>query len=105
MSSEVRPQPKLSDGLLLIPTFRFCGVAVHCSAADLSCQIGSYHVDLSMDTVVEAVVALFSLAVSGGVRPRFKAHGGTIAENLALQAGLYTVAVVCASAQPIESFR
>jgi hypothetical protein len=57
------------------------------SAAELSRQIGSYHVDLSIDTVVEAVVSLFSLAVSGGVRPRFKAHGGTISENLALQVG------------------
>lgn len=36
-----------------------------------------------MDTVVTAVKELFSLVT--GVRPQFRAHGGSLAENLALQ--------------------
>lgn len=52
-------------------------------AKDLSKAIGSYHVDLNMDTVVGAVRELF--AVCTGKRPMFKVHGGTAAENLALQ--------------------
>ena len=36
-----------------------------------------------MDTVVTAVRELFSFVT--GNKPRFKAHGGTAAENLALQ--------------------
>ncbi|GIL46495.1 hypothetical protein Vafri_3475, partial [Volvox africanus] len=48
-------------------------------------QIGAYHLSLSIDSVVEAVVGLFAAAVTGGRRPAFKAHGGTTAENLALQ--------------------
>ncbi|GIL71251.1 hypothetical protein Vretifemale_1851 [Volvox reticuliferus] len=48
-------------------------------------QVGAYHLSLSIDSVVEAVVGLFTMAVSGGRRPAFKAHGGTTAENLALQ--------------------
>jgi hypothetical protein len=43
----------------------------------------SYHVDLNMDTVVTAVRALFGLVT--GVQPQFRAHGGSAAENLALQ--------------------
>lgn len=36
-----------------------------------------------MDTVVTAVRNLFGFVT--GVRPQFRAHGGTAAENLALQ--------------------
>ena len=43
----------------------------------------SYHVDLNMDTVVTAVRNLFAFVT--GVKPRFKVHGGSVAENLALQ--------------------
>ncbi|KAJ7504473.1 hypothetical protein B0H11DRAFT_518662 [Mycena galericulata] len=52
-------------------------------AKQLSEAIGSYHVDLNMDSVVTAVRHLFGLVT--GVRPQFRAHGGTAAENLALQ--------------------
>jgi hypothetical protein len=45
--------------------------------------LGSYHVDLNMDTLVTAVRNLF--AVVTGHRPQFRAHGGSNAENLALQ--------------------
>ncbi|KAF7308596.1 Glutamine-dependent NAD(+) synthetase [Mycena chlorophos] len=52
-------------------------------AKDLSAAIGSYHVDLNMDYVVRAVLTLFT----GVTRrePKFRAHGGSAAENLALQ--------------------
>lgn len=43
----------------------------------------SYHVDLNMDTLVTAVRSLF--AVVTGIKPQFRAHGGSAAENLALQ--------------------
>jgi NAD+ synthase (glutamine-hydrolysing) len=43
----------------------------------------SYHTDLNMDTIVTALRTLFQVVT--GVRPRFRAHGGSNAENLALQ--------------------
>ncbi|PVG04706.1 glutamine-dependent NAD(+) synthetase with GAT domain-containing protein [Serendipita vermifera] len=52
-------------------------------AKELAASIGSYHVDLNMDTVVTAVHALFATVT--GRQPRFRVHGGTNAENLALQ--------------------
>lgn len=52
-------------------------------AKQLAESIGSYHVDLNMDTVVTAVRSLFA-AITGHT-PRFRAHGGSNAENLALQ--------------------
>lgn len=52
-------------------------------AKDLSRDIGSYHIDLNMDTVVTAVRSLFAFVT--GIRPKFKVHGGSDAENFALQ--------------------
>ncbi|KAJ7623289.1 hypothetical protein FB45DRAFT_925178 [Roridomyces roridus] len=52
-------------------------------AKQLSEAIGSYHVDLNMDSVVTAVRNLFVMVT--GTRPQFRAHGGSAAENLALQ--------------------
>ncbi|EIW67818.1 hypothetical protein TREMEDRAFT_39964 [Tremella mesenterica DSM 1558] len=52
-------------------------------AKDLAEAIGSYHVDLNMDTAVSAVKGIFSFVT--GKSPQFKAHGGSSAENLALQ--------------------
>ncbi|KAG1780851.1 hypothetical protein EV702DRAFT_682831 [Suillus placidus] len=52
-------------------------------AKDLSEAIGSYHVDLNMDTLVTSVRNLFAFVT--GMRPQFRAHGGSGAENLALQ--------------------
>lgn len=43
----------------------------------------SYHVDLNMDTAVTAVKGIFSFVT--GRTPNFKVHGGSSAENLALQ--------------------
>ncbi|KAF7794441.1 hypothetical protein EIP86_005575 [Pleurotus ostreatoroseus] len=52
-------------------------------AKALAEAIGSYHTDLNMDTVVTAVRNLFAFVT--GVKPKFRAHGGSSAENLALQ--------------------
>ncbi|KAL1710864.1 hypothetical protein EV121DRAFT_251128 [Schizophyllum commune] len=52
-------------------------------AKKLGEALGSYHLDLNMDTLVTAVRALFGLVT--GKRPQFRAHGGSEAENLALQ--------------------
>ncbi|KAJ3793549.1 hypothetical protein GGU11DRAFT_691580 [Lentinula aff. detonsa] len=52
-------------------------------AKNLAGAIGSYHIDLNMDTVVAAVRNLFGFVT--GVKPEFRAHGGSNAENLALQ--------------------
>ena len=52
-------------------------------AKQLSQTIGSYHIDLNMDTLVASVQSLFSLVT--GKTPRFKVYGGSQAENLALQ--------------------
>jgi NAD+ synthase (glutamine-hydrolysing) len=50
---------------------------------DLAKDIGSYHLDLNIDTVYRAVVALFTSVTS--YVPKFKMYGGTPASNLALQ--------------------
>ncbi|GAA99384.1 uncharacterized protein L969DRAFT_93843 [Mixia osmundae IAM 14324] len=52
-------------------------------ARELASAIGSYHVDLDMDIVITAVRDLFALVTN--TRPKFKVHGGSSAENLALQ--------------------
>ena len=52
-------------------------------AANLALEIGSYHLDTNIDSVVSSMNNLF-IAITGKV-PKFKAHGGTNAENLALQ--------------------
>jgi NAD+ synthase (glutamine-hydrolysing) len=52
-------------------------------AKELSEAIGSYHIDLNMDTVVASVQTLFTLVTRK--TPAFKVHGGSDAENLALQ--------------------
>ncbi|KIM56030.1 hypothetical protein SCLCIDRAFT_133456 [Scleroderma citrinum Foug A] len=52
-------------------------------AKDLAHAIGSYHVDLNMDSLVTAVRELFAFVT--GAKPRFMVHGGSVAENLALQ--------------------
>lgn len=52
-------------------------------AKELSDAIGSYHIDLNMDSVVTAVRTLFGFVT--GITPKFKVHGGSEAENLALQ--------------------
>ncbi|KAI5478009.1 hypothetical protein MNV49_005701 [Pseudohyphozyma bogoriensis] len=52
-------------------------------AKDLAEAIGSYHVDLNMDLVITAIRQLFLFVTNK--KPEFRAHGGSNAENLALQ--------------------
>lgn len=52
-------------------------------AIELSSKIGSYHVDMNMDTLVTAVINVFEVAT--GQKPIFKIFGGSNTENLALQ--------------------
>jgi len=52
-------------------------------AAGLAEEVGSYHLSIVIDTCIEAITSLFSVVT--GKEPKFKAHGGTNAENLALQ--------------------
>ena len=70
--------------------FHTCYMGTENSSADtrnrakaLAEAIGSYHIDLNMDTIVTAVRTLFAAVT--GIAPRFKLHGGSTAENLALQ--------------------
>ncbi|KAI8100054.1 uncharacterized protein BX664DRAFT_322756 [Halteromyces radiatus] len=50
---------------------------------DLAKSIGSYHTDLNMDVIIKAIQSVFSMIT--GRTPKFKAHGGSTVENLALQ--------------------
>jgi len=59
------------------------GTETRARAKQLSTAIGSYHIDLNMDSAVTAVQGLFTLVTNK--IPRFKVHGGSQAENLALQ--------------------
>jgi NAD+ synthase (glutamine-hydrolysing) len=52
-------------------------------AGQLAKDIGSYHVNLNIDSVVSAVTKLFTAATQ--FTPRFFVHGGSRTENLALQ--------------------
>ncbi|KAJ2550543.1 glutamine-dependent NAD(+) synthetase [Coemansia sp. RSA 1933] len=52
-------------------------------ARRLAGDIGSYHVDLRMDKVVAAIIALVMLVTKK--EPRYAVHGGAPVENLALQ--------------------
>lgn len=52
-------------------------------ALRLANQIGSNHMTISIDDMVEATTGTFNQSTS--TTPRFKVHGGSNCENLALQ--------------------
>jgi len=52
-------------------------------AKKLANEIGAYHLDISIDSIVSSMVELFTTIT--GRTPKFKVHGGTTQENLALQ--------------------
>ncbi|XP_060569113.1 glutamine-dependent NAD(+) synthetase-like isoform X2 [Ruditapes philippinarum] len=52
-------------------------------AAQLAKQIGSFHLSVTIDIAVAAVIGVFTAALK--LVPKFKAHGGGLRENLALQ--------------------
>lgn len=53
------------------------------SLTSLTPLVDSYHVDMNIDTVVRAIHDLFTFVT--GFTPRFRVHGGSERENLALQ--------------------
>ena len=59
------------------------GVETRKRSEELAKEVGARHMDVRVDSLVAALVALFAAVT--GKKPRFKVHGGTIAENLALQ--------------------
>ncbi|XP_015913289.1 glutamine-dependent NAD(+) synthetase [Parasteatoda tepidariorum] len=52
-------------------------------AKDLASQVGSFHMKIKIDIIIDAILAVFTLVT--GVTPKFRAHGGNTRENLALQ--------------------
>ena len=58
--------------------------ATESRAKRLAEEVGSYHLSIKIDVAVKAMIQIFSLA-TGGRTPQFTSHGGTIAEDLALQ--------------------
>lgn len=52
-------------------------------AKDLADRIGSYHSDMNIDDTFHATKNL--LTQGTGFEPKFKVHGGSVMENLALQ--------------------
>jgi NAD+ synthase (glutamine-hydrolysing) len=52
-------------------------------AKNLADVIGSYHTDINMDSVVKSIHSLFTLVT--GKSPKYRVHGGSDTENLALQ--------------------
>lgn len=52
-------------------------------AKKLAQQIGSYHMNVSIDTAISALITIFS--TSTGMIPKFGARGGSVRENIALQ--------------------
>lgn len=52
-------------------------------AAELAGQIGSFHLSIGIDVAVAAMLTVFTTAMK--LVPKFKAKGGSLRENLALQ--------------------
>ncbi|XP_022208791.2 LOW QUALITY PROTEIN: glutamine-dependent NAD(+) synthetase [Drosophila obscura] len=52
-------------------------------AAQLANQLGSYHIEISIDLAVNALLGIFNAVT--GLTPRFRTQGGCARQNLALQ--------------------
>ncbi|CAD5118597.1 DgyrCDS7283 [Dimorphilus gyrociliatus] len=52
-------------------------------ASALAAELGSYHLEINIETAVKAVIGIFTTAFS--LIPKFRAYGGSDRENLALQ--------------------
>lgn len=52
-------------------------------AKDLAAAIGSHHIDMNIDEMYQATKSIVGAALA--IDPKFKVHGGSNAENLALQ--------------------
>lgn len=53
-------------------------------AKGLANSVGNYHLSFKIDGLISAILTIFR-TVCGGREPRFKVHGGSFAENQALQ--------------------
>ena len=54
-----------------------------CSVLKVGLYSFSFHLSITIDVAVAAVVSVFTAALK--LVPKFKAHGGSVRENLALQ--------------------
>ena len=54
-------------------------------AKRLGDAVGSYHLNVPIDMMVDAIIKVFTMTTPNAQTPRFEAHGGTITEDLALQ--------------------
>lgn len=52
-------------------------------AAQLANQLGSYHIEINIDTAINALLGIFNAVT--GLSPRFRTQGGCARQNLALQ--------------------
>ena len=52
-------------------------------ASTLASQIGSYHLEINIDSAVSALLGIFTMIT--GMSPKFRRHGGCARQNLALQ--------------------
>lgn len=52
-------------------------------ASILANQLGSYHLEINIDSAVSAVLGIFNVVT--GLSPKFRTHGGCPRQNLALQ--------------------
>lgn len=52
-------------------------------ASTLASQLGSYHLEINIDTAINALLGIFQLAT--GTSPKFRSRGGCPRQNLALQ--------------------
>lgn len=52
-------------------------------ASTLAGQLGSYHLEINIDSAISALLSIFQLAT--GASPKFRRHGGCARQNLALQ--------------------
>ena len=58
-------------------------ILYNCELKSCSVFLSSYHLNINIDTTVTAVLSIFTAVMK--CRPAFRAHGGSLRENLALQ--------------------
>ena len=72
-------------------------------AKALAEAIGAYHTDLNIDSMVTTLIALFRTVT--GFMPRFKVHGGSGTENLALQNIQARLRMITGEIRPVQICR
>jgi NAD+ synthase (glutamine-hydrolysing) len=97
VAQDARRVCKQADDWIPATPQEFCGHVLHTvfmgtthssdkttsRARRLGKVIGSWHLKVPIDLMVDAVIKVFSMTT--GKTPQFEAHGGTMAEDLALQ--------------------